>query len=99
MSTKQTTEATCRVCDLPEEGHNTRYTAGVGEHEYYPPRDSRPVYERTSDRVEREWTPEMGHPLPPVQDGDHRFCTATDPCIYCEPDTPGARLPFGHRKA
>jgi hypothetical protein len=40
----------CRVCDLPEEGHGTRYTAGVGEHEYYPPRDTRPVYERTGDR-------------------------------------------------
>jgi hypothetical protein len=98
MSTKQTAEDRCRVCDLPEEGHNTRYTAGVGEHEYYPPRDNRPVYDRTSDRVEREWTPEMGHPLPPATDLD-RECTDTDPCTYCKPTGAGDRLPFGRNRA
>jgi hypothetical protein len=33
---------------------------------------------------EREWTPEMGHPLPPARDID-RECTDTDPCGYCKP--------------
>lgn len=86
----------CRLCDLPHDG--PRYTAGLGEHDWAPgwepPR--KPLPKAVTE--EREWTPEMGHPLPPARDID-RECTDSDPCAYCKPTGAGDRLPSGRNRA
>jgi hypothetical protein len=56
------------------------------------PRDTRPVHERVSE--EREWTPDMGHPLPPIPHPAGGITYPTDPH-----DPAGDRLFYGRTTA